>query len=432
MSKLALLGGKKTREAPFPSSPVFGKEEKSRIKKVLDSGLASGFIANSSDAFYGGPNVRELEDAFKKYFDTDYAIAVNSATAGLHCAIGSLDIGPGDEVIVPPYTMSASATAILMSNAIPVFVDIEEDVFCINPKVIEESITERTKAIIVVHLFGQAAKMDEIMSIAKKHDLKVIEDCAQAPAATYKERFVGTIGDIGVFSFNQHKTITTGEGGVIITNNENIAKKCALIRNHGEVVVSNMDVDDIVNVVGWNYRMTELEAAVGIAQFEKLDSLTEHRIELAEYLTNRLQKLSIDALTLPKILSMNKHVYFVYPIKYDETKTGISRTVLVKALTAEGIPFGAGYVRPIYLEPMYQRQIGYGKQGCPFKCPFYEGKLNYSEGICPTTERLFNKDLILTGICHYPLTKNDIDDAVSAISKVFKSLDDLEDYQASD
>lgn len=429
MSKLALLGGKKIRETPFPAHPVLGQEEKERVLKVLDNGLMSGFIAKKGDFFYGGPNVIEFEENFKAFFGVKYSVAVNSATAGLHAAVAAARIGPGDEVIVTPYTMSASASCILMQGAIPVFADITEDTFCIDPKKIREAITPFTKAIIVVHLFGQAADMDEIMAIAKEHKLIVIEDVAQAPAGTYKGKLLGTIGDIGVFSLNQHKTITTGEGGMVITNSDDLALRMQLVRNHGEVIVDDMGIADINNLLGWNYRMTELEAAVGIAQFARLEALTKHRIELAEYLTEKIKGFH-PAIEPPVIQPYNRHVYFVYPMKYKEELVGISRDLFVKAVTAEGIPISGGYVRPIYLEPIYQKKICFGDKGCPFTCRYYNSSVKYEKGICPVTETMHYKELMATGLCRYPLTKEDMDDIIRAFDKVLANSKRLIGYSA--
>lgn len=423
MANLAILGGRKVRKKPFVTCGIIGKEEKRRVNDVLASGILSGFVAKAGDAFLGGKQVGEFEFLVRGYFGAKFAVAVNSATSGLHIALAACGIGPGDEVIVPPYTMSATATAIIMQNAIPVFVDIEEDSYCIDPDKIENKITPRTKAIIVVHLFGLPAKMDKIMKIARKYNLSVIEDCAQSPGARFRERFVGTIGDVGIFSLNQHKTITSGEGGFAVTNNEKLALRMQLVRNHGEVIVDSMNVSELDNIVGFNYRMTELEAAVSVGQFKQLESLNDHRIGLAEYLTDRLS--SFKGLTLPKKDKLDKHVYFVYPIRFNERIAGISREVFVKALNAEGIPFGLGYVRPIYLEPLYRKRIAYGKKGCPFSCNFYEGKVDYSKGICPVVERMFEKELILTAVCRYPHTKKDIDDVVSAFKKVFENKNKL-------
>lgn len=427
MSKLAILGGRKLRKKPFVTTAVIGKEEKKRVLEVLNSGMLSGFVAKAGENFLGGKQVREFEELVREYFRIKFAVVVNSATAGLHIAIAACGIGPGDEVVVTPYTMSATATSILMQNAIPVFADIEEDSFCLDPKKIEEKITSKTKAIIVVNLFGHPADMDPIIEIAKKYNLYVIEDCAQAPGAIYKNRLVGTIGNIGIFSLNQHKTITCGEGGFVITNNEELALKMQLIRNHGEVIVGDMGVQEIENIIGFNYRMTELEAAVSIGQFKKLDFLNNNRIELAEYFTEKLSQFK--GLMLPKKENNNKHVYFVYPIRFKEEIVGIPRDALIKALSAEGIPFGAGYVKPIYLEPLYQRRIAYGKKGCPFTCNFFGMKINYQKGICPVTERMFEKELMITPICRYPHTKNDMNDVVNAFEKVFDNLEELKNLR---
>ncbi len=428
-NKLALLGGPKLRTKPFSPSPVIGKEERKLVNEVLDCGKLSGFIAQPGENFLGGPKVKALETLFKEYFKVKYAVAANSATAGLHMAIAGAGIGPGDEVIVTPYTMSASAAAILMAHAIPVFADIDPETFCIDPAQIEKNITRFTKAILVVHLFGQAADMDRILAIAKKNKLIVIEDAAQAPGATYKKKFLGTIGDAGIFSLNQHKTITTGEGGVVVTNNRTIAEKSRLIRNHGEVIVGPTGVQDIVNTLGWNYRMTELEAAVGIGQFGRLNFLTDYRIELVNRLTDKLMSSAFPGIKLPYVRPENKHVYFTYAMRYNAALAGVRRETFAKAVIAEGIPLGQGYVEPLYLEPLYQKKLVYGGKGCPFTCGFYKGKTDYSKGICPVTERLYEKEMLLTAVCRYPVKKRDIDDVVHAFEKIFDHLDELKKFE---
>ncbi|MDP8298557.1 MAG: DegT/DnrJ/EryC1/StrS family aminotransferase [Candidatus Tantalella remota] len=399
---------------------IIGEEEKKRVNDVLESGMLSGFIAKAGDNFLGGKQVRELEGLVKDYFEVKHAISVNSATAGLHAALAASGVGPGDEVIVTPYTMSASATAIVMTNAVPVFADIDENNFCLDPVSVEERISPRTKAIVVVHLFGGAADMNAIMAIAKKHDLKVIEDAAQAPGGVYRGRCVGTMGDAGVFSLNQHKTITSGEGGFVVTNNDDLALRMQLVRNHGEVIVDDLNLENIEGIIGYNYRMTELEAAVSVGQFKRLDDLNGYRIELAEYLTDKLSRF--EGLTLPDKNACDKHVYFVYPIKFDEKQIGVKRDVFVKVLLAEGIPFGAGYVRPIYMEPMYQKKIAYGPNGWPFSSV---DTASYDKGICPVCERMHFDELMLTGVCRHPHTKEDMDDVVKAFEKIFKNLEEL-------
>lgn len=366
MANLAINGGPKLRETPFAPQQDLGEEEKRLLIEVIDSKELSGFLASPGEKFLGGAKVRELENLWKDYLCVKHVMVIQSATAGLHAAVAALNLGPGDEVLVPAYSMCASATAIVMHNAIPIFVDIDENTYCIDPKEIKKAITPNTKAIIVVHLFGYPAEMEEIMVIAKEHNLKVIEDNAQSPGAIYKGKYTGTIGHLGVFSFNQNKSITTGEGGLVITNDDELAKRVQLIRNHGEVVVDKYTVNNIAGIIGWNYRMTELEAAVGIAQFHKLNKLNDRRIELAEYLTKKLKQFG-NIFTPPTISDYSKHVYFVYPFKFNSKVAGVSRNMFAKAMVAEGMPIGAGYVRPIYMEPMYQKLLGYGNEGCPFK-----------------------------------------------------------------
>ena len=427
MNSLAIFGGKKTINKNLLNLPEIQKEEKERVMKVLDKGVLSGFVAKKGDSFLGGEQVRELEKNICDYFQIKHSVSVNSATAGLYIALASCGIGPGDEVIVTPYTMSASATAILMQNAIPVFVDIRRDTLCIDERLLEEKVTSATKAIVVVHLFGYPAEMDKILQIADKYNLYVVEDCAQAPGALYKNRYVGTLGNIGVFSFNQHKTITCGEGGFCITNNKDLALRMQLIRNHGEVVVNDMKISDITNIIGYNYRLTEIEAAISIEQFKRLDFLNEQRRKLASYLSTRLSKY--DFFLLPKEEKGNKHVYFVYPIIVDWMKMGISRDIFIKAITAEGIPFVSGYVKPIYLEPLYQKKIAYGKHGCPFNCKFYKKDIFYPKRLCPVAEKMYFNDLILTGICRHPNTIEDMELTVQAIEKVIANKTSLKKLQ---
>ncbi|HEU4879439.1 MAG TPA: DegT/DnrJ/EryC1/StrS family aminotransferase, partial [Gemmatimonadaceae bacterium] len=247
----------------------------------MDGGVLSGFLGTWSPSFYGGSSVRQLERDWESSFGVKRAIAVNSATSGLYAAAGAAGIGPGDEVIVSPYTMTASASAAIVYGAIPVFADIDEETFCITPATIRARLSPYTKAIIVVDLLGHPAEMDEIMALARERNLVVIEDAAQVPGATYKGRPAGTQGHMGVFSLNYHKTIHTGEGGVVVTNDDEFAERMALIRNHGEVVVKDKGTEDIVNLVGFNYRMTEIEAAIGIEQLKKLHALHPPRVRNA-------------------------------------------------------------------------------------------------------------------------------------------------------
>lgn len=423
MVRLALYGGKPIREKPFPVYVTIGDEEKRAVSEVLDSTVLSKYLGTWSPDFYGGPRVQTLEQEWSEYFGVKHAVSVNSATSGLYAAVGAAGVGPGDEVIVSPYTMSASATAALVYGAIPVFADIDPDIFCITPASIRKCITTSTKAIIVVDIFGHPADMDEIMQIARAHNLFVIEDAAQAPGARYHNRYAGTLADMGVFSLNYHKTIHTGEGGVVVTDNDGLADRLQLIRNHGEVVVKNKGTQNIVNLIGFNYRMTEIEAAIASEQLKKLERLVIPRIEAADYLTERLGVLP--GITPPVARKNVRHGYYLYVLRYDATQTGIPRNRFVAALNAEGIPMVEGYVEPIYLEPVYQKRIAFGNDGFPFTYPGYKGKVSYDLGICPVTERMHYEEVIFTNICHAGIGRCDLDDVVGAFEKILSEAHEL-------
>ncbi len=423
MAELAINGGTPVRVAPFPRYNTIGDEEKKAVMEVLDTGVLSQFLGTWHPDFYGGPRIQKLEKEWAEYFGVKHAVTVNSATSGLYAAAGAAGVGPGDEVIVSPYTMIASATAALVYGAIPVFADIDPDIFCLSPQSIRQRITPFTKAIIVVDIFGHPADMDEIMAIASENNLIVIEDNAQGPGALFRGRFAGTLAHMGVFSLNYHKTIHTGEGGVIVTNDDELAERLQLIRNHAEVVVRGKGVQNLVNMVGFNYRMTEIEAAIGSEQLKKLKSLVEARQANAAYLTERLRGLP--GLTPPTARNDATHGYYVYSIRYDATATGVSRERFVEALRAEGLGLNAGYVLPIYLEPMYQQRIAFGKDGYPFTYSGYQGVVSYEKGICPVTEQMHFNELICGDFCHANLGREDLDDIVAIFVKVFTNIAEL-------
>ena len=421
--RLALLGGIPANPDPLPPYNTIGDAEKAAVAEVLANGELSGFVAWSGEEFWGGRQVRALEREICDYFGVKRAVAVNSATSALHCAVAATGTGPGDEVIVPPYTMSASATAILMSGAVPVFADIDADTFCLDPVSAEAAITPQTRGIMAVNLFGHPAPLLRLREIADRHGLFLIEDNAQAPGARCHGRFTGTIGDMGVLSFNRHKTMQCGEGGILITNDETLALKAALVRNHGEVVAEGLGITDFVNAVGLNYRMTEMEAAVARVQFGRIEELTEPRVALAKRLDAGLKSLS--GITPPAIAPGCTHVYYFYAMKYDAAETGIPRELFAEAVRAEGFPLRAGYVRPIYLEPLYQRKICFGRNGFPFTANPRNAELSYAKGLCPVTERLQEREILITNIIYPPLTGSHMDLFVSTCAKVLGNRDAL-------
>ena len=425
---LALFGGSPILKKPLPPYDSLGKEERAAVLKVMDGKLLSGFLGRAGGRFLGGPYVKKLEKRFTDYFNVKHAVSFNSATTALQGALCALGVGPGDEVITSPYTMSATSSVILMQNALPVFADIEENTFCLDPKSIEKCITKKTKAILVVNLFGGSADYSPILALAKKHKLFVIEDNAQAIAATYKGKFTGTIGDIGVFSFNVHKVIHSGEGGMLTTNNDAWAFRSQLLRNHGEAVIDDLyDMNETYEpIVGMNYRLTEMQAAIALEQFKKVRMLTEKRIALARDLTRKLRVFSwlIPGTHLPK----STNICYTYPLRFLEEKIGISRKTFVAAMKAEGFALNMGYIKPTYLMPLYQKQEMFPHSRFPFISKEYPHNSSYAKGICPVTERMYEKELLLSDICQPPQTKKDIDSFIQAIKKIEANGERLKAY----
>jgi perosamine synthetase len=421
--KLAILGGPKTINNSFKRNNSIGVEEIEAAKAVVESGILSKFLGCWDDDFFGGEKVKKLENDWKEYFGVKHAVSVNSNTSGLVAAVGAIGVEPGDEVIVSPWTMSASATAILVWNAIPVFADIEPETFNLDPRSIEKNITPRTKAIMLIDIFGHPAALNEVMAIAKKHGLKVIEDCAQAPGARYKGKYAGTIADIGVYSLNYHKHIHTGEGGVCVTNDKLLAQRMQLIRNHGEVSVSEMGLADISNIIGFNFRLTEIQAAIAIEQLKKLKRIAKERRAAAARLTAGLKGLK--GLRTPVIKDQCTHVYYIYPLIIDESVVGISREKLHAALVAEGVPnINQGY-QLIHQLPIYQKKIAYGKKGFPWTKDIYQGSASYELGICPVAEKLHLRTFLGMELCVSEYTDKEIDLVIKAFKKVWDNLDKL-------
>ncbi|EMG38410.1 putative PLP-dependent enzyme possibly involved in cell wall biogenesis [Desulfocurvibacter africanus PCS] len=429
MSKLALLGGQPVRTTPFPAYVTAGAEEKEAAALVIDSGVLSRYLGCWHEQFYGGTEVQALEQEWAAYYGVKHAIAVNSCTSGLICALGAIGLSPGDEVIVTPWSMSISATGPLFYGGIPVFADLEPDYFCLSPASVEERISPRTKAIVVVDIFGQPYDAEAINAIARKHGIPVIEDCAQAPGVRLNGRYAGTLGDVGVFSLNYHKHIHCGEGGVIVTDSDSLAERLQLIRNHAEAVVAGKGTPDLTNMLGYNFRMTELDAALTRCQLKKLAPLLEIRQRNVAYLENGLKE--IPCLTIPAVRLGAEHAYYVHACRYDAEEAGITSRRFVEAVKAElptfhlrekeGTKLGAGYVQPLYLLPMFQQRIAIGNQGWPFTLT----SRTYARGLCPVCEDLYEHSVITHEFMLPSMDKSDMDDVVKAFHKVWENRDEL-------
>ncbi len=329
----------KTHEKKIPiAKPIMGIEEKKAVLAVLSSGMLSQGIW-----------VEEFEKKFAKYIGTKYAITTSNGTCALHLALLALGIGKGDEVITTPFTFIASANSVLYTGAKPIFVDIDEKTFNMNPDLIEERITKKTKAILPVHLYGLPADMNKVMKIAKKHKLFVIEDACQAHGAKIRGKNVGSFGDMSCFSFYPTKNMTTGEGGMVTTNNKALAEKVRLLRDHG------MKVRYYHDILGYNFRMTNIAAAIGTEQLKKLPKLNKKRVRNSRFLTSYLSK--IKGIKVPFIPKEYKHVFHQYTICITP-KYKLSRDKLIEVLEKNGVGYSIYYPVPVHKQKIY-RNLGY-------------------------------------------------------------------------
>jgi len=358
------------------AEPQVGEEEVAAVREVLLSGN-----------YVSGKKVEEFERHFAEYIGSDHAVAVNSGTAALYIALEALGVGKGDEVIVPPLTFFATVSAVLYLGAIPVFADIDLDDLCLSPESTEMHITPKTKAIIPVHLFGTAAKMDNFLFLSSKYGISILEDCAQAHGTEYNGKKVGGIGQAGIFSFFATKHMTTGEGGMITTNISHVAKKCRILRNHG------MIDRDTHRILGFNNRMTEIEAAIGMIQLNKLDNMNKQRITNSEYLIKHLKTLQWAR--VPVHDKHIKHTYFWCPLMVESDRIEELKHHLIK----HNIGFRHRYKGPLYKQQPLRR-IG----------------LNYSAVYLPNVEEIVGK---IIGLPNHPGLKKEELDRIIEVLKSF-------------
>lgn len=417
MGKLAMNGGKKVRIEEFPGWPVYDKNEERLILEVLRSGN-----------WWRGPEedipeskVRQFEIKFAQYHKAKYGIAVTNGTAAIEIALKAAGIGAGDEVIVPAYTFIATATAVLTVNAVPVFVDINPETYCIDPAKMKAAITDRTKAVIPVHFAGNVSDMDRIMDIAGENNLLVVEDCAQAHGSKWKAKGVGSIGDMGTFSFQQSKTMTAGEGGIIITDSEDLAKKCYSYHHIGRI--EGRPFYEHHRLAG-NERMTEWQAAILLAQLDRLEEQTKTRDHNARHLTKLLSSIpGIEALKEDERVSIRG--YYIYIFKYFKGKfKGLPRKRFIEALNAEGIPCHSGYPLPLYDNPLF-REGKFSLTGCPLNCKHYAGRMDYSRVHCPETERAVYEEQVWIDQQVLLGTEQDMQTIAEAIVKIRENVDEL-------
>ena len=406
--QLAIDGGPKTRTTPFPPWPALGPEDVEAVADILRSGRLTQLT---------GPAVAEFEKACADWHGVAHCVATSSGTTAIHCALAALGVGPGDEVIVPAHTFIASATPVLHLGATPVFADVDERTFCIAPESVAEGVTERTKAIVAVHLNGHPADLDALQEIARPRGIAVVEDAAQAHGALYDGRKVGTIGVLGCFSFWEDKIVTTGgEGGCVITDDAALAERMRRFRHHGEGPAEGAQTGGRPPErayyhldLGYNFRMTSMQAATGLVQFRRLEEYLAARRRNAAYLSERLGELG--PIEPPFVADYATHSYYKYICRLRREavpstpagaglRTGIDIARFVAAVAAEGLPISRRYPTPLPQQPVFRDR-------------------GLAPADCPVSERLAGE--LFTLLAHPTVTTADLDDYVTAISKVLSA-----------
>ncbi|MGE0131756.1 MAG: DegT/DnrJ/EryC1/StrS family aminotransferase [Blastocatellales bacterium] len=392
MTRLAIFGGEPIRRKPFASWPQFDEREKAALIEVLESGVWGGY----------NPKVAELERAFADFHDAKFGVAAANGTVTLEAALIAAGVGVGDEVIVPPISFIATATAVLRLGAAPVFADIDESTYNLDPARISEAITERTRAIIPVHFAGQPVDMDAILEIAEESDLAVIEDCAHAHGAEWRGKKVGSLGTFGSFSFQASKNMTAGEGGALTTNDKTLAERARSVCNQGRRT-GGAWYEHVR--LGTNYRLTGWQAAVLLTQLERLPEQLATRTANAKYLTEQLSQF--DIVTLPYVDErVTCHSYYLYPLRLNrEPFPGLTKEQFVRALVAEGIPVAEGYPHPLYRNHVFEQHA-------------------HRRGECPAAERMCAETF---WVSHEIMLaeRDDLSDFVTALARVSEAAREL-------
>ena len=410
MSNIALYGGEKVKKTPFGTGKRFGEPELQQVKEALEQNTLF---------YWFGTKVKELNRKFAEMYDMPYCVSTSSGTAAIHTALIAAGVTEGDEVITSPITDMGSIIGILYQNAIPVFADVDPNNYNITAETIREKISPKTKAIVVVHLAGGPADMDPIMELAKEHNIKVIEDCAQSYLTYYKGRLVGTIGDFGCFSLNDFKHISAGDGGMILTRDEELYRAAfrSCDKNYNRLGKTTAEIRAIDSVAP-NYRMSEVVGAVGIAQLDRLDFICSTRNRHGDRISEAIKELP--GLTPPKVVGKeegSKSSYWFYLMRADEKGLKVSVQEFVDALKAEGINAAKGYLNnPVYGYGLFQNKCAYLGTHAPFDSKYYGGNASYDMGMCPVAEDVIENSIYL--VLNEFYTDEDVDDIITAFKKV--------------
>ena len=405
-NKLAMFGGTPVKTTPFGKGSRYGEAEMAEVKDTFDHG---------SLIYWGGYKIGQFCETVKKYFGVEYCAGCSSGSAAIHAAVGAAKIEPGYEVITSPITDIGSLVGIIYQNLIPVFADVDPNTYNMTPESVEKVITDRTRAIVVVHLAGNPCDMDGIMAVAKKHDLFVIEDCAQAYGTLYKGRLAGTIGDVGAFSLNESKHLSAGDGGFIITNDKEIHGVC---HNYMDKYYDRLGRGDRLDHIAPNYRASELQYAVGKAQFARLDDILAKRRKFANILSENLA--GIDGITLPKVPDGCESSWWFYLFRLTPGVFEGDGPNFAKAMCAEGCWAQAGYIpQPIYREKVFAQKSFF--PGNVWPAEVVSGRsYAYPKGLCPVAEEVLATSIRLP-VSEF-FTEDDALDMVKAVKKVAEGL----------
>lgn len=404
MEKLALHGGNPVKTTPYGTGMRFGKEELAYLEEALNQNTLFYWFGNMTKRFC---------KKFADMYGAEHCVATSSGTSAIHVALGACGVGPGDEVITAPITDMGSVIGILFQNAIPVFADLDPHTYNMTAESIEAKITDRTKAIVVVHLAGNPAEMDKIMEVARKHNVYVIEDCAQAYCCTYKGQLCGTFGDIGCFSLNDFKHISAGDGGMLIMNDQKLYETAHMFadKNFNRI---GADVKKNVPYLAPNYRMSELCGAVGLAQLEKVEDICAKRHVYGDRLNAAID--GIPGLYIHKVLPDAECSWWFYLLRVNEEELGVSRQEFVDALRAEGIVAQAGYIPScVYQYDLFKNRNAYPGTHYPFDGT-HGNPIEYKDGDCPNAEAILDTCVKLN-INEFH-TEQDLQDTINAIRKV--------------
>ena len=401
-TQLALFGGPKTRSKPFPTWPIFGLEEEQRLLGVLRSGKWGKLH---------GPEVAEFEQRFAAMHGAKHGIGVVNGTVSLRIALMAAGIRAGDEVIVPPYTFLATATAVVEANVVPVFADVELDTFNLDPQAVAAAITPRTRAIMPVHIAGQPANMNEIMRLARRHNLVVIEDAAHAHAALYDGRPAGSIGHLGSFSFQSSKNLTSGEGGIVITSDDAMAEACQSVHNCGRRPGGLWYEHHFMS---GNYRLGEFQGAILNCQLARLEEQTITRDRNGVWLARRLSAIP-GIYPQKRTPECTRHSYHLFLLRINAAELGTPRQAVLEALNAEGIPICGGYAVPLYRQPLFLNKA-FG----PYLADVAD-RLDYGKVCCPNCEKICFEQGAWMEQSLFLGTQSDMEDIAHAFEKVYEN-----------